>query len=134
MAEIEDSPPPFDLNEDLLDLSINDYLSSPFNEFTLIGQVVSDRMMNFRAIKATLSNVWDFGSKISITSVDCNKFACSFENQENINRVLAACPMFIKGHIILLQKWSPELSMEKNFFRISPFCIQIHNIPLNRMN
>lgn len=125
---------PFDLNEDLLDLSINDSLSPSFNEFTLIGQVVSDKIVNFRTIKAILSNVWDFGSQITITSIDRNKFSCTFEILENINRVLTACPWSIKGHIILRQKLSPELSMNELSFRFSPFWIQIHNIPLNRMN
>lgn len=54
----------FDLDGDLLDLSINDPQTAAFTEVTLIEYLVSDKVVNFKAIKAILLGVWDFGSKI----------------------------------------------------------------------
>lgn len=44
------SPPPPNLNDDILDLSINDSHSTAFNDLTLMGLVVSDKLINFKAI------------------------------------------------------------------------------------
>lgn len=63
-SNIDDSndSPQVDLEGDLFDLSINDSHSATFNELTIIGQVVTDKMVSFKAIKAILINVWDFGT------------------------------------------------------------------------
>lgn len=53
------------LEENPLDLTINEAQTNSFNEHTLIGWVVSDKMVNFKAIiKAILLNVWSNESKI----------------------------------------------------------------------
>lgn len=98
------SPPniPFSLDDDFLDLSINDSQSTAFNDLTLIGLVVSDKTINFKAVKAILLNVWDFGTKVQITYLDRNKFAVSFLTTVTKARVLEACPWAIKGHIVIL--------------------------------
>lgn len=87
-----------DLDEDILDLSVNDPEIAAFNETTLIGFLVSDKLVNFKAIKAILLGVWDFGSKIQITYLGRNKFAVSYQNEGDKDRVLEACSWAIKGH------------------------------------
>lgn len=93
----------YDLNEDILDMSINDPETAAFNEATLIGFLVSDKWINFKAIKAIMLGVWDFGSKIQITYLDRNKFAVSFQNEGDKNGVLEAYSWAIKGHILILK-------------------------------
>lgn len=63
-SNIDDSndSPQVDLEDDLFDLLINGSHSTTFNELTIIGQVVTDKMLSFKAIKAILINVWDFGT------------------------------------------------------------------------
>lgn len=53
------SSPHLSLDDDLLDLSINDPQISTFNELTLIGFILSDKMISFKAIKAILHTAWD---------------------------------------------------------------------------
>lgn len=130
------SPPPScpTLDDDFLDLSLNDSNATTFNALTLIGFVVSDKVINFKAIKNILLNVWNFGTPIQTTHLDRNKFVVSFTSEESKAKVLVACPWAIKGHILLLQQWNPSYSLEELTFCYTPFWIQIHNIPLNRMN
>lgn len=40
-----------DLDEDLLDLSINDPQTTAFTEATLIGAIISDKTINFKVMK-----------------------------------------------------------------------------------
>lgn len=45
-----------DLDGDLLDLSINEPQQDIFNDLTLVGKIISDRVLNFRVVRAILTN------------------------------------------------------------------------------
>lgn len=124
----------FDLDGDLMDLSLSDPLLPSFNEHTMIGQVISDKLVNFKAIKTILLNAWDYGSEIHITPLDRKKFVVSFPQVQDKNKVIAASPWAVKGCIVILKQWEPDLALADLQFQHSPFWVQIHNIPLNRMN
>lgn len=124
----------FDLDADLLDLTINEPKSSIFNDHTLIEKIISDKSVKFKAIKAILLHSWDFGTPVRLSHLDRNLFSCAFESSQVRDKVLATCPWSIKGHLIILQTWSPDLALEELTFNFSPFWVQIHSIPLNRMN
>lgn len=104
LMDLESSVPRLDLKEDIPNLSINDKKTTSFNELTLIGQVISGKIVNFKAIKAILLNVWDFGSKVQVSFLDRNKFAVCFNNHRDLDRVVSACSWAIKRHITILQR------------------------------
>lgn len=117
------SPPlsPPELGEGFLDLTLNEPKSSSFNDLTLFGHIVSDKMVNFRAIKAVLLNVWVSRTPLRMSYLDRNKFSCAFNNMRDLDKVVAASPWSIKGHTIVLKKWTPGLSFEEIDFRFSSF-------------
>lgn len=120
MAQPKDSTD-FNIDSELLDLSMNEPQTSKFNELTLIGRIISDKTINFKAIKAILSNAWDLDTKGKVSHLDKNLFSCSFGNITAKNKVLNACPWSIKGHIIILQSWSPGFSLEEIVFHYPRF-------------
>lgn len=78
--------------------------------------------------------MWDFGTTIKISYMECNKFAVTFGNVRDKIRVNELSPWAIKGNIIILKQRQPNLALEELSFQLSPFWIEIHNIPLNRMH
>lgn len=128
------SPPPCDLDANLFDLSINDPQATAFTDLTLIGWVVASKSVPFNAIKAILLNSWNFGAPLKLSHLDRNLFATSFANTKDRDKVLSACPWSIKGYLVILQTWTTGFSLEELEFRYSPFWVQVHNLPLNRMN
>lgn len=122
------------LEEDLLDLSINEGQHEVFNELTLIGSIIFDRILNFRAVKAILLAAWNLGSFIQITALDRNLITCIFTKAEDRDRILNTGPWAVKGHIISFTIWSPTVSIEEIDFSRTPFWVQIHNLPPNRVN
>lgn len=71
---------------------------------------------------------------MQISSLDRNKFSIAFSNIEDRDRIVNASPWAVKGHIIVFQQWSPSATLSELVFTKSPFWVQIHNLPLNRVN
>lgn len=116
----------FDINEDLLDLTINDPTTATFNELTIIWRIISDKLINFKAVKAILTNVWGIGAKTQISYLEpvClrRNLSCCCQSM--------VCPWTHNNPEELV----PWLALADIEFHFSPFWIQIHHLPLNRMN
>lgn len=111
----------FNIHGDLLDLSINDNQTQAFNDLTLIGLIISDKTINFRATKAILHSVWDLSKSIQVFHLDRNMFACVFGSAHERDEVSSTSPWSIKGNIIVLRSWSPDLALDEVDFRFNPF-------------
>lgn len=127
-------PDSFDIDGDLLDLRFNDPQTQVFNELTLIGRIILDKVINFKATKSILNNVWDLHKSHQLSHLARNTFACTFETILEKEQVLAASPWSIKGSIVVLKQWSPTLALDEIDFSLCPFWVQMHHIPLNRIN
>lgn len=92
LGDTEPGDTGFDIDTELLDLTINEPLTSSFNELTLVWRVISYRTINLKAIKAMLINAWNLGRKGEVSHLDKNLFSCSFGSLTDKNRVLNACP------------------------------------------
>lgn len=119
---------------DLLDLSLNEEAHESYTELTLVGCIIADRILNFKAVKSILYSSWNLGSNVSISLVEPNKFSCTFNTAIDRDRILHASPWAVKGHIVVLKSWSPSVTLSEIVFTQSPFWVQIHNIPPNRQN
>lgn len=122
------------LEDDLLDLSINEGHQDAFNELTLVGCIISNCALNFKAVKSIFHTSWNLRPNLQISSVEYNKFSCTFNKESDRDRILNASPWAFKGHTIVLKPWSPSVTISEIDFTYSPFWVQIHNIPPNRQN
>lgn len=43
-------------------------------------------------------------------------------------------PWFVMNHLLCLEKWKPNTSVEEIAFNKSPFWIQIHHLPLENLS
>lgn len=87
-----------------MDLTINDPTTTTFNKLTIIGCIISDKVNNFKDVKAILTNVWGNDNKTQISYLDKNRFACIFEKVANKDKVVAASQWSICGHIIIIKE------------------------------
>lgn len=100
---IEEDPKLFIIEDDLLDLFINEDSNNIFNELTILGSIISDKVLNFKAIKMILLSAWNLGPQVQITALDRNLISYSFSKGQDIVRILNMGPWAVKGHIISFQ-------------------------------
>lgn len=57
-----------------------------------------------------------------------------FSRCQDKDKVLYLTPWNFKGHLLVLQHWSPEMSLEEIDLSFATFWIQLHGLPLAGMN
>lgn len=118
----------------VLVLSNSDPIEELFHERTLVGRILSEKVINFTAIKAILASSWQLGANVHIDLLDKNTISCKFVYDSDCERILESSPWVVKGCVLNLLRWPPTLSLEEIDFHHCKFWVQIHNLPLNKMN
>lgn len=72
----------------------------------LIGKICSDKELNPRIVKATLTVAWNGVKLKGIHQLDNKTFSCSFGSEEDRNKILMGSPWFVKGQLFNLKRWS----------------------------
>lgn len=121
-------------SEPILHLPNSALKEGDVHDLTLIGKILSDRVVNFTAINAILSTSWNLGNNVQIASLDTNIISCTFSYSEDRDRILDKGPWAIKGFVLNLLKWPPHLLLKELDFSPCEFWVQVHNLPLNKMN
>lgn len=120
--------------EDTLDLTFNAPHLNDLNNLTLVGKLITQKHIHYRAISSILSQSWNLGPNLVIHQLDQNSITCTFTTLADRNRILEAGPWAIKGALLNLKQWSPPVPYSEIDFAWCPFWVQIHHIPPNRMN
>ncbi|RYR38257.1 hypothetical protein Ahy_A09g043235 [Arachis hypogaea] len=78
--------------------------------------------------------MWGDPQGLVITNAGPNSFILNFKNQEEARRAYDGGPWIIEGHMLSLQWWSPNLSIEEVNNNQLPIWIQIHGLPYDKIN
>lgn len=121
-------------DEQLLNLTNSALQNGDIYDLTLIGKILSAKVINFTAINVILSSSWNLGNNVRISMLEQNMISCHFSYAEDRDRILAKGPWAVKGAVLNLQKWPPHLPLEEIDFSTCIFWVQVHGLPLNKMN
>lgn len=113
-----------------LDLSFNDSISKALTNLSLVGRLSSLKTINNKAIIFVLQNTWNLYSNVHIKALESNLISCTFRRVEDRDRIEVVGPWFIKGALLNLKRWSPDLTLDEVSFAHCIFLVQIHNLPL----
>lgn len=91
------------------------------NELLLVGRVLSQKPIDYRAIVAMLELSWNLGPNVSFQALDKMTITCSFKRAEDRDKVLDSGPWAIKGATLNLQKWPSHLTLTEIDFTGCPF-------------
>lgn len=117
-----------------LELSFNEPTFNKLSSHTLIGKLITNKIVNFKAIDNVLQTTWNLGVNVSIKPIDRNMISYTFRKASDRDRIKETGPWSIKGALLNMQKGFPELSFEEVTFSFCQFWIQIHNLPSNIRN
>lgn len=95
-----------------------------------IGKICSDKELNPRIVKATLTVAWNGVKLKGIHQLDNKTFSCSFGSGEHRNKILMGSTWFVKGQLFNLKRWSKSSNFDEIDFSIVQYWIQVHNLPL----
>ncbi|QHO18034.1 uncharacterized protein DS421_10g317100 [Arachis hypogaea] len=117
-------------------ITLNSHPSPGFkaNSFNLIGKIITDRELKYKAIKNSILGMWGNPKDVTISEVGRNKILISFKDSRTGNRFLRNGPWNVKGHLMNLQRWLYGESILDVSHDFMEFWIQVHGLPVERLN
>jgi hypothetical protein len=96
---------------------------------TLAGYFLG-KTIAFPLVQNYVTNTWGkFGLQKLMKNSD-GVYLFKFATKEGVDRVLGRGPWLIRNSPIILNKWNPTLSLNRNEVNKVPVWIKIHNVPL----
>ncbi|KAK3193759.1 hypothetical protein Dsin_025069 [Dipteronia sinensis] len=102
--------------------------------FCLVGKIFSPRLINREAFISPMARIWCVSEGMEIEIVSGNIFAFYFKNKEDRSWVLSGGPWSFYRCLIVLEIPVGTGDISRMSFNHEEFWIQIHNVPLLRMN
>ena len=99
----------------------------------LAGRLIACKTINRNKIKAILSKAWKTTSGVSMNDVGDNLFLFRFNTEDGRQTILDLALWFVEGFLLVLKPCSTFTPICNIDFTWSPFWVQVHNLPLDRM-
>ncbi|KAJ1377535.1 Zinc knuckle CX2CX4HX4C [Sesbania bispinosa] len=74
------------------------------------------------------------GEDLKISDLGPNAFLFSFTEAKHARKALDEGPWFFMGHLLSLQPWKPEASLNEVEYNMVSFWVQLHGLPLEHMS
>jgi hypothetical protein len=99
----------------------------------LVGKIISMKPVSKSAIKKNILQAWQFVKSLTTEDKDDNKMVFTFENQEDLSRVLDNSPWNINGSPLFLKRWENDETFDDIGFSKAAIWVQVHGLPLEKM-
>lgn len=106
-------------------------LNNLTNQLSALTQILINKRVNPRIVKATLEVVWNVSNIVDISHIEVNTFSCQFQKLEDLK--LSNSPWSCRGSQIISQKWPKDKAYDEVDSSKTKFWIQSH-VSLYKMN
>ncbi|KAK6143873.1 hypothetical protein DH2020_024221 [Rehmannia glutinosa] len=102
-------------------------------QWCLVGRFLSDRIVNFQAMKNTLASIWRPVKGVSIKDLGPNLFLFQFFHELDISRVQSNGPWTFDNLLLIIKKLSIGEQPSKIQLFHTELWVQVYDIPLGFM-
>lgn len=100
----------------------------------VVGQIISDRVLNKKAVNNTMFKTWEEYKDLYIIEMNDNKFLFTFPSVKAAEEVLEKAQWFVMNQVLSLQRWEEGIAFQDIDFNNVPFWIQIHGLSREDVN
>ncbi|KAH9726543.1 CCHC-type domain-containing protein [Citrus sinensis] len=102
--------------------------------FCLVGRFLTDKVINFPAMKNTMASLWRPGKGVYIKDLSPTLFLFQFFHEVDVKRVLDSGPWTFDQHILLVKRLEENEQPSNVPLYFTSFWIQIYNLPIGFMS
>lgn len=102
-------------------------------QLKLLGKIISDRPVNFVAVKGFIYKLWSPLKGMKIVDMVNNIWMFTFNCSMDKTKVVENNPWSFMGHLIALAEWDPDLTPEEVEFNNMDIWVQIHGLQMGYM-
>ncbi|KAH9786028.1 reverse transcriptase domain-containing protein [Citrus sinensis] len=96
--------------------------------YCLVGRFLTDKVINFPAMKSTMASLWRPGRGVCIKDLSPTLFLFQFFHEIDINRVIDSGPWTFDQHILIVQRLGAEDQPQHVPLFHTSFWTQIYNL------
>ncbi|GLT64073.1 hypothetical protein SLA2020_365870 [Shorea laevis] len=100
---------------------------------TLVGKIISLQPVSKANIKSNILLSWKFLKSLTFEDRDDDLLVFTFEDMEDLHRILDYSPWNIKGAPLFLKYWATDATIEDFDFSKGEYWVQVHGLPLDMM-
>lgn len=98
-------------------------------QWTLVGRFLSNRPVNFIAMKSTLADLWRPLMGVRISRVVSDRFLFQFFHDFDFDRITTSGPWTFDGKLLLWKPLQPGEVLTSIPLNSAPFWVQVYNLP-----
>ncbi|GLT55183.1 hypothetical protein SLA2020_283270 [Shorea laevis] len=99
--------------------------SDDISNLTLIGKLISLKLVPKSHVGLALQRAWRFLKSLSIADMGPNLFLFKFESAPDMGKVLDYTPWNVSGHPLFFKSCDPEAALEEIDFNLGAYWVQI---------
>ena len=100
------------------------------SRFCLVGHFLTDKVINFVAMKNTMAALWRPRKGVCIKDLSSTLFLFQFFHEVDVRRILDSIPWTFDQHILLVHRLGADEQPQNVPLFHTTFWIQVHNMPL----
>lgn len=116
--------------EDVIDLvSVEEEELDDKLELRLVGRLLSEKPVNFEALKRTMTQVWSLREGVVIRVIESNLYLFQFFHWKDRDKVLDGRPWCFEQRLLILQRMEKDTQPTEMQLKFSPFWARLYNLP-----
>lgn len=109
-------------------------MATQMSSMVLIEKIIGLKPPSKSIIINTILAVWKFVVDLKIEAMENSTYLFHFSRPVDKDKVLNLAPWNFEGHLLVLQHWSPAMTIDAVDLTIFSFRIQLHGLPMASMN
>ncbi|KAF7086202.1 hypothetical protein CFC21_089524 [Triticum aestivum] len=99
-----------------------------------IGKLLSDKPASADILANTLGRVWCPIKGLLGKDLGKNRFLFTFRQPSRVRKAMYEGPWMFNNELIIMREIDPRRTLDEMEFKVVPFWIRIHNLPMGKMN
>ena len=103
-------------------------------EYSIAAMFLTKRAINVDVIARTFTPLWRAKNGFKIQRFGEHKLLFTFDNKEDVDRIITSEPWSFDKHLVVMQRYDSESSLQDIKFDRTTLWVQVHGLPLKYMN
>jgi hypothetical protein len=98
-----------------------------------LGRILSPNPPAVYWVREILNQAWKFALPFDVVTLPEEKFLFTVHDASHVTKIMENGPLNIKGALLILKPWPPELTADEVDLLNCSFWVQVHGLPFQNL-